>query len=75
MPITSVPGRGRPVLPAAQRGASCPVDHPCRGPLLLHAEPQSSIFLTPANSICSNHICSWHPGTLTVHPRDSLHPR
>eukprot|EP00959_Pyramimonas_sp_CCMP1952_P124903 2610902-Pyramimonas_sp.AAC.1 len=23
-------GRGRPVLPAAQRGASCPVDHPCR---------------------------------------------
>eukprot|EP00959_Pyramimonas_sp_CCMP1952_P083718 1750686-Pyramimonas_sp.AAC.2 len=28
------PGRGRPVLPAAQRGASCPVDHPCRGPLL-----------------------------------------
>eukprot|EP00976_Prorocentrum_cordatum_P101893 1192829-Prorocentrum_minimum.AAC.3 len=27
-------GRGRPVLPAAQRGASCPVDHPCRGPLL-----------------------------------------
>eukprot|EP00959_Pyramimonas_sp_CCMP1952_P399743 8375918-Pyramimonas_sp.AAC.1 len=31
----SDPGRGRPVLPAAQRGASCPVDHPCRGPLLL----------------------------------------
>eukprot|EP00976_Prorocentrum_cordatum_P083516 1185286-Prorocentrum_minimum.AAC.1 len=28
-------GRGRPVLPAAQRGASCPVDHPCPGPLLL----------------------------------------
>eukprot|EP00976_Prorocentrum_cordatum_P107575 1194665-Prorocentrum_minimum.AAC.2 len=27
-------GRGRPVLPAAQRGASCLVDHPCRGPLL-----------------------------------------
>eukprot|EP00959_Pyramimonas_sp_CCMP1952_P211065 4417444-Pyramimonas_sp.AAC.3 len=27
-------GRGRPVLPAAQRGASCPVDHPYRGPLL-----------------------------------------
>eukprot|EP00976_Prorocentrum_cordatum_P110577 1195222-Prorocentrum_minimum.AAC.3 len=23
--------RGRPVLPAAKRGASCPVDHPCRG--------------------------------------------
>eukprot|EP00959_Pyramimonas_sp_CCMP1952_P309801 6482837-Pyramimonas_sp.AAC.1 len=29
------PGRGRPVLPAAQRGALCPVVHPCRGPLLL----------------------------------------
>eukprot|EP00976_Prorocentrum_cordatum_P092714 1189070-Prorocentrum_minimum.AAC.1 len=28
-------GRGRPVLPAAQRGALCPVDHPYRGPLLL----------------------------------------
>eukprot|EP00959_Pyramimonas_sp_CCMP1952_P094776 1982510-Pyramimonas_sp.AAC.1 len=27
-------GRGRPVLPAAQRGALCPVDHPYRGPLL-----------------------------------------
>eukprot|EP00976_Prorocentrum_cordatum_P080908 1184171-Prorocentrum_minimum.AAC.3 len=30
-------GRGRLVLPAAQRGASRPVDHPCRGPLLLSA--------------------------------------
>eukprot|EP00959_Pyramimonas_sp_CCMP1952_P159594 3338224-Pyramimonas_sp.AAC.2 len=27
-------GRGRPVLPAARRGALCPVDHPYRGPLL-----------------------------------------
>eukprot|EP00959_Pyramimonas_sp_CCMP1952_P319509 6685788-Pyramimonas_sp.AAC.2 len=27
-------GRGRPVLPAAQCRASCPVDHPRRGPLL-----------------------------------------
>eukprot|EP00959_Pyramimonas_sp_CCMP1952_P317872 6652183-Pyramimonas_sp.AAC.1 len=25
----------RPALPAARRGASCPVDHPYRGPLLL----------------------------------------
>eukprot|EP00959_Pyramimonas_sp_CCMP1952_P008701 182063-Pyramimonas_sp.AAC.1 len=30
-----VKGRGRQVLPAAQRGALCPVDHPYRGPLLL----------------------------------------
>eukprot|EP00976_Prorocentrum_cordatum_P031487 640526-Prorocentrum_minimum.AAC.1 len=29
-----VVGRGRPVLPAAQRRASYPVDHPYRGPLL-----------------------------------------
>eukprot|EP00959_Pyramimonas_sp_CCMP1952_P352726 7390121-Pyramimonas_sp.AAC.1 len=33
--FTSPLGRGRPVLPAAQRGAACPVDHPYRGPLLL----------------------------------------
>eukprot|EP00959_Pyramimonas_sp_CCMP1952_P077405 1617852-Pyramimonas_sp.AAC.1 len=31
-------GRGRLVLPAAQRGAiMCPVDHPYRGPLLLNS--------------------------------------
>eukprot|EP00959_Pyramimonas_sp_CCMP1952_P287160 6005305-Pyramimonas_sp.AAC.1 len=35
-------GRGRPVLPGAQRGASCPVDHPYRGPLLF------STHLSPA---------------------------
>eukprot|EP00959_Pyramimonas_sp_CCMP1952_P141730 2966334-Pyramimonas_sp.AAC.1 len=32
--IVIVMHRGRPVLPAAQRGASCPVDRPYRGPLL-----------------------------------------
>eukprot|EP00959_Pyramimonas_sp_CCMP1952_P336683 7050053-Pyramimonas_sp.AAC.1 len=31
---TNLVGRWRQVLPAAQRGASCPVDHPYRGPLL-----------------------------------------
>eukprot|EP00976_Prorocentrum_cordatum_P041962 850066-Prorocentrum_minimum.AAC.3 len=30
-------GRGRLVLPAAQRGALCPVHHPFRGPLLVAA--------------------------------------
>eukprot|EP00959_Pyramimonas_sp_CCMP1952_P267789 5598758-Pyramimonas_sp.AAC.1 len=35
-------GRGRPVLPATQHGASCPVDHPCRGPFLYaHYSPDS----------------------------------
>eukprot|EP00959_Pyramimonas_sp_CCMP1952_P115152 2407295-Pyramimonas_sp.AAC.1 len=38
-------GRGRPVLPAAQRGALCPVDHPCRGPLLF-----SSLFMAAAEA-------------------------
>eukprot|EP00976_Prorocentrum_cordatum_P002092 41784-Prorocentrum_minimum.AAC.1 len=35
--VEYTPGRGTPVLPAAQRGASCPVDHTCRGRLLLHS--------------------------------------
>eukprot|EP00959_Pyramimonas_sp_CCMP1952_P064324 1343362-Pyramimonas_sp.AAC.2 len=32
---THLVGRGRLVLPAAQHGTLCPVDHPYRGPLLL----------------------------------------
>eukprot|EP00976_Prorocentrum_cordatum_P056490 1139949-Prorocentrum_minimum.AAC.1 len=32
-------GRGRPVIPAAKRGASCPVDHPLGSPSLLLGRP------------------------------------
>eukprot|EP00959_Pyramimonas_sp_CCMP1952_P037356 781541-Pyramimonas_sp.AAC.1 len=33
---TNLVGRGRQVLPAAQRGVSCPVDHPYRVPFSSH---------------------------------------
>eukprot|EP00976_Prorocentrum_cordatum_P079543 1183597-Prorocentrum_minimum.AAC.1 len=45
--ITYRIGRGRPVLPAAQHGASCPVDHPCRGPLPIGVYCSSQIGALP----------------------------
>eukprot|EP00976_Prorocentrum_cordatum_P100099 1192094-Prorocentrum_minimum.AAC.5 len=44
---------GRPRRLAAQRGASCPVDHPCRGPLLFsseHVDNMTSFY----GSSCAN---------------------